>query len=108
MRSKIIHSLKVSLFFFLRNPNVFLGFDWKNFRRNNGPIIPCNQTTEEIQKRFEGSYREMEEKKNLLFNNLGFDPKARANKVIDMGGFLLRRLDVLDKLNQDTYLSLQQ
>jgi len=63
---------------------------------------------EELLKRIEGNTQESEEKKNVFLSNLGLDSKIQTSKVIEMGGFQLRRLDVLDKLNQDAYINLQK
>ena len=79
----------------------FEGLDWENFAKGNGPIVPCLKTFDGPEPGLEAGPCIFQQQKKNIFNDLV--AKSKETKQIDFGGFQLRSLDVLDKLNQDAY-----
>jgi len=75
---------------------LFKGLNWENFRKKGGLIIPSLKEVNENQK-------DIDEIEKIFFNSSELNSKKRTHRIIDIDEFKLRRVDLLDQLNQETY-----
>lgn len=88
----------------------WVGFNWDGFREKEAVIIPC--LIEELSPVAHSAEELKEEAAKLKFplsdpGTLRAGPSKRQLRQIDLEGFQMRRLDVLDKLNQETFKNLR-
>jgi len=84
----------------------FKELNWENFAKADGPIVPCLKNFDGPEPGLEAGPTIFQQEKKDVFNDLL--AKSKETQKIDFGGFQLRRLDVLDKLNQDAYKQLKR
>ncbi len=92
---------------FFENLTIFVDFNWENPKSWTPPLVPY--VSEDLDANKNIHHPKENEKLHLILS----EPlhkrttKAKTVGVVDLGGFQMRRLDVLDKLNQEAFLNHQ-
>lgn len=94
-----------------------LDFDWSNYKNWETPLVPF--ISQESENDLNSLSREASDDKDGENTSLSLSQvlneqngkklvRARTSDNVDLGAFQMRRLDVLDKLNQEAFLNIQR
>lgn len=95
----------------VKNHPFFKGFDWKDIREKDGLIIPCSADMDSPEGSVSNSDLKEEYSKAEFplsgGNSIKSSSSNRQIEQMNLDNFKMIRLDVLDKLNKETYKRLQ-
>lgn len=109
MRLNSIHFSKVFDSYLIKILTT-IGFNWNVSRDEDGPLAPhflkelCGEDNEPQKNLIE----KMNEGNNFPFNQVTVRTGRQKFSCVELGGLQLRRLDMLDKLNQEACNQLQK